>query len=131
MTGEKSTLSTEKPSFLRSSHSFGGYKMPRKLRKSLVVYRLSTDNCTRPVWLSYAAQIPITKADFNYTTDRGEWKDRRWTTVAAKSQGQHKFQAALPPGVSAYYFNLIDEHGLVVSSDLRFLAGSPRKTFFR
>jgi len=78
------------------------------------------------VWVSYAAQIPIAKADFNYTTDHGEWKDRRWTTVAAKSRGQHKFQAALPPGVSAYYFNLIDEHGLVVSSDLRFLADTPR-----
>src|SRR5262249_18777096 len=43
-------------------------------------------------WLSYKAQIPIAKADFNYTTDRGEWKDRHWTTVAAESQGQHKFQ---------------------------------------
>jgi hypothetical protein len=28
------------------------------------------------VWLSYTAQIPIVKADFNYTADRGEWKGR-------------------------------------------------------
>jgi hypothetical protein len=80
----------------------------------------------KSVWLSYSAEIPIMKADFNYTTDRGEWKDRHWTTVAAESQGQHKFQAALPPDVTAYYFNLTDEHGLVVSSDLRFLAGAAR-----
>ena len=78
------------------------------------------------VWLSYTAQIPIAKVDFNYTTDHGEWKDRHWTTVAAESQGQHKFRATLPPGVTAYYFNLTDEHGLVVSSDLRFVAGSAK-----
>ena len=76
------------------------------------------------VWLSYTAQIPIAKVDFNYTTDHGEWKERHWTTVAAESQGQYKFRATLPPGVTAYYFNLTDEHGLVVSSDLRFVAGA-------
>jgi dienelactone hydrolase len=78
------------------------------------------------VWLSYTAQIPIAKADFNYTTDRGDWKDRNWITAAAESQGQDKFRATLPPGVTAYYFNLTDEHGLVVSSDLRFVAGTAR-----
>jgi hypothetical protein len=74
------------------------------------------------VWLSYTAQIPIVKADFNYTTDNGEWKDRRWNTVIAESQSPHRFQVELPYGVTAYYFNLIDEHGLTVSSDLRFVA---------
>jgi hypothetical protein len=73
------------------------------------------------IWLSYTAQIPIAKVDFNYTTDHGEWKDRHWTTVAAESQSPHKFQAKLPPDVTAYYFNLIDERGLTVSSDLRFV----------
>jgi len=76
------------------------------------------------VWLSYVAEIPIAKVDFNYTTDRGKWKDRHWTTVAVESEGQHKTRATLPPGVTAYYFNLTDEHGLVVSSDLRFVAGA-------
>jgi hypothetical protein len=62
--------------------------------------------------------------DLNYTTGRGEWKNRQWTTVAAASQSPHEFQAKLPTGVTAYYFNLIDEHGLIVSSDLRFVAGA-------
>ena len=78
------------------------------------------------VWLIYTSQIPITKVDFNYTKDRGEWKDRQWTTVPAESQGQHKFRATLPPGVTAYYFNLTDRYGLVVSSDLRFAASGTR-----
>jgi len=78
------------------------------------------------VWLSYTAQIPIVKIDFNYTMDRGEWKDRHWTTVAVESQSPYEFQAKLPSGVTAYYFNLIDEHGLIVSSDLRFAAGAAR-----
>jgi dienelactone hydrolase len=78
------------------------------------------------VWLSYTAQIPIAKADFNYTTDNGEWKDRHWTTVIAESQSPHKFRAKLPHDVTAYYFNLIDEHGLIVSSDLRFVAATVR-----
>jgi hypothetical protein len=78
------------------------------------------------VWLRYTAKGPFAKVDFNYTADRGEWKDRKWATVAAESQGQHKFRATLPPGVTAYYFNLVDEHGLIVSSDLRFVAGTAR-----
>jgi PhoPQ-activated pathogenicity-related protein len=78
------------------------------------------------VWLSYTAQFPIAKVDFNYTTDRGEWKDRHWTTVAAESQGQHRFRATFPPSVTAYYFNLTDERGLVVSSDLQFVGGATR-----
>ena len=78
------------------------------------------------VWLSYTAQVPIAKADFNYTTDRGEWKDRHWITVIAESQSPHTFQAKLPLGVTAYYFNIIDEHGLTVSSDLRFVATAAR-----
>jgi hypothetical protein len=75
------------------------------------------------VWLSYTPQIPITKVDFNYTTDRGEWKGRHWTTVA---QGLHKVQATLPRGVTAHYFNLTDTRGLVVSSDLPFVAATAR-----
>ena len=51
------------------------------------------------VWLSYMAEIPIAKVDFNYTTDRGEWKDRHWTTVAVESEGHHKTRTTLPPGV--------------------------------
>src|SRR5262249_29142179 len=78
------------------------------------------------VWLSYVAQHPIAKVDLNYTTDRGEWKDRHWTTVAAASEGQRKSRATLPHGVTAYYFNLTDEQGRVVSSDLRFVGPGAR-----
>ena len=69
-------------------------------------------------WVLFASQLPMARAELNYTLDSGAWLQRNWQTAAAALDplGQ-KASAVLPAGVTAYYFNLIDTRGLVVSSE--------------
>ena len=70
------------------------------------------------VSMTYRAKVTIVRAKLNYTSDTGPWKDRRWSTAAAEMEPRkNKAWATLPQGATAYYFNLIDERGLIVSSD--------------
>ncbi|MBV9864273.1 MAG: acetylxylan esterase [Abitibacteriaceae bacterium] len=69
-------------------------------------------------WVNYKAASPIAKAEFNYTLDVGLWKDRYWHTIPAQlDTTQSKVSATLPKGVTVFYFNLVDQHGLIVSSE--------------
>ena len=58
----------------------------------------------------------IVKAEFNYTTAAGPWQQREWKTLPAQLL-KGRAEAALPPGVTACYFNIEDAGGLVVSSE--------------
>jgi dienelactone hydrolase len=70
-------------------------------------------------WATYTSDSPIVKAELNYTTDSGEWKNRKWQTVdAAVETGSGKVTAKLPDGASAWFSNLIDERALVVSTEV-------------
>lgn len=72
----------------------------------------------RDAWVVYKSVLPITRAELTYTTDIGIWKDRQWrATPAELDSSTHKVSAELPPGVTAYYFNLVDQKGLLVSSE--------------
>jgi dienelactone hydrolase len=68
------------------------------------------------VWVTYAALTPVTRAELNFTRDTGRWQDRRWEALPAESAGP-RFNAQLPEGTRAYYFNLFDDRGCVVSSE--------------
>lgn len=70
------------------------------------------------VWIKYASQVPIQKAELNYTRDAGEWPQRVWysTGIAVNSQG-NSVSAELPPQTTAYFINLFDSRGLVSSSE--------------
>lgn len=69
-------------------------------------------------WVTYDSRTLIVRAEFNYTTDSGKWQGRNWQTVAATlDAGTGKVSAVLPDGVTVYYFNLIDQRDLVVSSE--------------
>ncbi len=60
----------------------------------------------------------VTKAELLYTTSAGPWTDRRWETAAGGVEpGGRAAIAALPPGTTAYYLNLIDDRNLVVSTE--------------
>ncbi len=77
----------------------------------------------RDVWVTFKSEIPIVKAELNYTTDSGKWQDRNWQTVEATLRADAgKASATLPEGVTVYYLNLIDERDLVVSSEHEELA---------
>jgi hypothetical protein len=70
------------------------------------------------VWARFATTAPITKAELNYTTDTGPWQKRRWETIPARlDTKRRKASARLPKGTTVYYFNLLDNRDLVVSSE--------------
>jgi dienelactone hydrolase len=69
-------------------------------------------------WARFKNKIPIKRAELNYTTDTGTWLDRKWETIpAVLDLKSGKIFATLPRGTTVYYFNLIDERDLVVSSE--------------
>jgi hypothetical protein len=69
-------------------------------------------------WADFHSQRPIRKAELNYTTDGGDWQKRLWkTTDAAMNAETARVEATLPQDTKVYYFNLIDEAGLVISSE--------------
>jgi hypothetical protein len=69
-------------------------------------------------WACFDSKSPIVKAELNYTTGTNTWKERLWQTVPASlDTGAGKASAELPKDVSVYYFNLVDERNLVVSSE--------------
>ena len=74
----------------------------------------------RRVWAEYRSAVPIVRAELNYTSQRGAWKERWWNSFPAALDADHaKVTADLPDGVTAYYFNLIDSRGLIVSTEHR------------
>jgi len=70
------------------------------------------------VFITFESQLPVSKAELNYTTDTGAWEKRNWQTILAaldvKARNAH---AILPAGTTVYYFNLVDERNLAVSSE--------------
>jgi dienelactone hydrolase len=65
---------------------------------------------------------PTLKAELNYTSDSGDWKGRGWKTEGAGEDAMRpRFSSALPMGTTAWFFNLTDDRGLVVSSELQFV----------
>jgi cephalosporin-C deacetylase-like acetyl esterase len=69
------------------------------------------------VWTHYENTSPTRKAEINFTTDTGKWQDRNWSTLPAQLDcAKNRANATLPNGAAVYYFNLIDERGLIVST---------------
>jgi dienelactone hydrolase len=71
------------------------------------------------VWVAFGpGAAKVVKAEFNFTADDGAWKSRKWDTAAASADADgHRATAKLPAGTRAYYFNVIDERGLISSSE--------------
>lgn len=69
-------------------------------------------------WVRFSSTRAPAKAEINFTRDTGKWQDRKWETAAAGLDVKaHRAEAAIPEGAHAYFINLIDERGLVVSSE--------------
>ncbi len=67
-------------------------------------------------WVRFKQAEPVVKAELAFTRDTGKWQERKWETVAAELEGGMA-SAPLPEGVRAYYLNLFDARGRVVSSE--------------
>jgi hypothetical protein len=71
----------------------------------------------RRAWARYDAALPIKEAKLRYTTDHAAWVDRSWETAPAEFREKEKsIEAILPAGTTAYYLDLIDDRGCIVSS---------------
>lgn len=68
-------------------------------------------------WVDFGSAVPVTKAELNVTADAGPWVDRRWTILDGTID-DGRVSADVPAHAAAYYFNLSDDRGLVVSSEL-------------
>ena len=63
-------------------------------------------------------EVSLKSATLNYTTDRGDWYDRKWEQAPAVVEaGDTKVTAELPKDSTAYFFELRDSRGLLVSSE--------------
>jgi hypothetical protein len=71
-------------------------------------------------WITYQAKVPVVRANLNYTLDSGTWNKRVWSAVSAQlDPAKHSAQTTIPKGATAFYFDLIDQRNLIVSSDLQ------------
>lgn len=70
----------------------------------------------RKAWASFESNVPVVRAELNYTKDTGRWQNRTWDSIPAQlSNGQ--VTGELPEGARVYYFNLFDERHCVASSE--------------
>lgn len=75
------------------------------------------DRDGRNVWVTFDSSTLITTAQLNFTKDQGQWQKRLWENTEASVDGDHrKVTGVLPEGTEVYYFKLIDDRGLTVSS---------------
>jgi cephalosporin-C deacetylase-like acetyl esterase len=68
--------------------------------------------------VEYKSKRPVVKAELSFTNDEGRWQDRKWESIPAQlNTKSHKATAQVPQGVKAWYINLFDDKGMVVSSE--------------
>lgn len=69
-------------------------------------------------WAKFTFQGPVINAQLNYTKDTGQWQKRLWQkTEASIDKNSNTVKATLPVDTKVYYFNLIDNGGIIVSSE--------------
>lgn len=68
-------------------------------------------------WATFEGKTPVAKAELNITKDLGNWSKRKWDALPANLDAAGKVTAVLPEGVTAYYLNLFDNRGCVVSTE--------------
>lgn len=69
-------------------------------------------------WVAYQSESPLQRAELVYTCQTGKWQQRQWETAPAEVDAtKTQASARLPQGVKVFYLNLIDQRGLLVSSE--------------
>jgi dienelactone hydrolase len=70
------------------------------------------------LWAVYESETKVVRAELNYTRALGYWTDRQWTTVPANLDARSKrVTAPLPRYATVAYLNLIDDRGMVSSTE--------------
>jgi dienelactone hydrolase len=68
------------------------------------------------LWADFESKSRIVRAELCFTKDAGKWQKRNWETAPGVLEGA-RASAAIPEGATAAYLNLVDERGLVVSTE--------------
>jgi hypothetical protein len=85
---------------------------------TLDAMRLSGERVTTKL----TAPVPVTKAEFHFTTDSGPWQKRNWQTVPAELK-DGVVTAPLPAGRPLVcYLSVTDSRGVAVSTQHEELA---------
>jgi hypothetical protein len=72
----------------------------------------------RMVWAEYDTPFSIPTSELRFTLDAGRWPDRKRETQAAQHDtGKRRVSATVPEGATAWYLNLTDFRGVIVSSE--------------
>ena len=70
------------------------------------------------VWAVYKQNTRPVKAELCFTRDTGRWQDRTWETAPAFiDSDKHRVSARIPDSARVLYLNLVDERGLIVSTE--------------
>ncbi len=67
-------------------------------------------------WVRFSGGPGIQRAELAFTRDSGKWQERKWEVVPAELRGG-RASAAVPDGATAFYLNLFDGEGRVVSGE--------------
>lgn len=69
-------------------------------------------------WIKWELPATIKKVELVFTKSRGEWKDKIWEAIPVANINFESGRAVspLPQETTAFFFNITDEKGLVVSS---------------
>lgn len=71
----------------------------------------------RTAWAEYDSPFSV-RGDLLFTRDAGRWPDRKWESQGAQHDtAKRRVSATVPDGATAWYFNLTDFRGLIVSSE--------------
>lgn len=104
-------------------HAFAGALFKKGVPLARIV---SSGRSKMNAWAVFESVAPIKRAELNYTTATGKWQDREWVTVpAVLDVDAGRVSASLPAKTSVYYFNIVDDRNLVVSSEHDELAKGP------
>jgi dienelactone hydrolase len=77
------------------------------------------------VWAAYESTVPVARAEFTYTRDRGPWQQREWTTATlALDTAAARVSGPIPTGTAVWYINLFDALGAAASSEHQILDSS-------
>lgn len=74
-------------------------------------------------WLRYRSGHAVKKAELVYTTEPKDWVQAVWQIQPARlDETAKRATAELPPGTRGYFFNVIDDRDLLVSTAMRQVA---------
>lgn len=70
-------------------------------------------------WVCWEQTVPVESVELVYTTDDGNWVERAWRSKSADVEACWcKASTGIPAGTTAYFFNLKDAQGCIVSSEM-------------